>query len=267
MKTAVKSEADRNTLQTCLNDLVKWSEEWGMEFNVKKCKILHVERTNPRYGYTMLGVPLKAVEEEKDIGVWMHSSLKPSHQCAEAAKTGNLVLGKLLRAFHYRDKRVFLNLYKQQVRPHLEFSSSTWSAHQQSEISMLEKVQIRAVNSISGLKGATYKEKLKELNLLSLEDRRNRADMIQVYKILHKLDDVDYQIWFTTMGETAQRFTRLSEYPQNLASTKSKTDIRNNFFSQRVVPKWNTLPVNIKDKPTLKGFKSELDKYLMNLNN
>ena len=132
---------------------------------------------------------------------------------------------------------------------------------------MLEKVQIRAVNSISGLKGATYKEKLKELNLLSLEDRRNRADMIQVYKILHKLDDVDYQIWFTTMGETAQRFTRLSEYPQNLASTKSKTDIRNNFFSQRVVPKWNTLPVNIKDKPTLKGFKSELDKYLMNLNN
>ena len=105
----------------------------------KKCKILHIWRTNPRHQYSMLGIPLKTVEEEKDIGVWMHSSLKPSRQCTEAAKTGNFVLGKLLRAFHFRDKRVFLSLYKQQVRPHLEFSSSAWSPHQQSDILMLEK--------------------------------------------------------------------------------------------------------------------------------
>ena len=180
-----------------------------------------------------------------------------SRQCTEAAKTGNFVLGKLLRAFHFRDKRVFLSLYKQQVRPHLEFSSSAWSPHQQSDILMLEKVQIRAVNSISGIKGSIYKEKSKELNLLSLEDRRYRTDMIQVYKILHKLDDVDYKTWFLTIAETAQRFTRLSEYSQNLVSTKSKTD-RNNFFSQRVVSKWNALPVNIKDQPTLTSFKREM---------
>ena len=72
----------------------------------------------------MNGTSITVVESEKDIGINIHRSLKPSEHCARAAATGMGVLYQLLRSFHYRDKNVFVNLYKTYVRPHLEFSSS-----------------------------------------------------------------------------------------------------------------------------------------------
>ena len=59
------------------------------------------------------------------------------------------------------------------------------------DIEILEKVQRRAVNFITILKGVTYEDKLEELGILSLVVRRSRADLIQVFKILKGIDDVD----------------------------------------------------------------------------
>ncbi len=58
-----------------------------MEFNVKKCKVMHVGFNNQRYKYMMGGEQLEVTEEERDIGVNMASSLKPSQQCKKAART------------------------------------------------------------------------------------------------------------------------------------------------------------------------------------
>ena len=41
--------------------------------------------------------------------------LMPTVQCSKAARTAQLVLGQLSRAFHYRDHHVFVRLYKQYV--------------------------------------------------------------------------------------------------------------------------------------------------------
>ena len=52
-------------------------------------------------------------------------------------------------------------------------------------------------------------EKLKAVGLVSLCDRRMRGDMIQTFKILKEVDDVDYKTWFTKVNECHQR-TRLA---------------------------------------------------------
>ena len=44
---------------------------------------------------------------------------------------------------------------------------------------------------ISGLQSNEYEDKLKELNLQTLEERRIRYDMIQVYKLMHNFDDIE----------------------------------------------------------------------------
>ena len=69
----------------------------------------------------MFGKKLGVTEEEKDLGVMVHKSLKPSVQVAKAAKKANQVLGQLARAFTYRDKVYFIKLYKVYVRCHLEY--------------------------------------------------------------------------------------------------------------------------------------------------
>ena len=72
--------------------LLQWADEWQMEFNKEKRHIIHLGRNNKRYQYTMGGVPgvqMAASEFEKDLGVLVHQSLKPSLQCGKAAKKDN----------------------------------------------------------------------------------------------------------------------------------------------------------------------------------
>ena len=58
----------------------------------------------------------------------------------------------------------------------------------------VEKVQRRATRMIPSLKGLSYEERLRALNLPSLEHRRRRGDMLQVYKILNGIDRLDPDI-------------------------------------------------------------------------
>ena len=116
----------------------------------------------------MNGSSLIKVESEKDLGVKYVNNLKPSDQCCEAAKTANFVLGQICRNFHYRDKEVFVNLYKRYVRVHLEYCTPAWNPWMAKDIAVLEKVQERAVKQIRGLQATLYSDRLKELNLPSL---------------------------------------------------------------------------------------------------
>ena len=92
-------------LQTSLDNLVDWSVKWGMTFNVAKCKVMHIGRANNCATYTMGGTVLAETDSEKDVGVKVHKSLKPSTQCSEAARRANAVLGQICRSLHYRDKK------------------------------------------------------------------------------------------------------------------------------------------------------------------
>ena len=56
------------------------NEEKIMEFNITKCKVLHVGKNNPLYPYTMNDQELKSVDNEKDIGVIVDKTLKPTKQ-------------------------------------------------------------------------------------------------------------------------------------------------------------------------------------------
>ena len=98
-------------LQNCLDDLEDWASCWGMAFNVSKCKILHMGKNNMSHKYRIGGVEVPNHQEERDIGVIIHDSLKPSRQCAESARKANAVLGQLTRSFHYRDRHIFKRLY------------------------------------------------------------------------------------------------------------------------------------------------------------
>ena len=123
----------------------------------------------------------------------------------------------------------------------------------------MEKVQRRAVNLISGLKGANYEEKLVELGILSLEKLRKRFDIIQTYKILSRIDQVDSIKWFRPVGTNAKRLTSTTAYCKNLIPSRYKTEMRRNFFFNRVVNKWNRLPSEVKEARSLNSFKKLLE--------
>ena len=101
----VETEEQRDELQAAITNLEQWSLEWQMMFNTSKCDMLHFGSGNQRFEYVMGGQVLETVESEKDVGVMVHQSLKPSLQCTRAADKANQVLGQLSRVVTYRDSR------------------------------------------------------------------------------------------------------------------------------------------------------------------
>ena len=258
----INGDSDVQKLQECLNNLTDWADKWGMAFNVAKCKVLHIGRSNAGAKYTMNGAELSSTEEERDIGVRITANLKPSRQCNEAARRAAGVLGQISRSFHYRDKKTFLQLYKQYVRPHMEFAVPTWSPWTVADKEVLEKVQERAIRMISGLKGETYEERLAELGMPSLELRRVHYDLVQVYKIIRGKDNVDPSTWFELVGNEPARITRHTQDPDNIVRQTPRSDLRKYFFSNRVIERWNNLPSEIKKARNVQVFKDYVEKVV-----
>jgi ribonuclease P/MRP protein subunit RPP40 len=142
----VSTLEERELLQQALDSLCRWAEEWGMEFNIKKCKVMHVGFNNPGHTYTMNNQQLEVTVEERDIGVCVTKSLKPSQQCAQAARSAQTVLSQISRAFHYRHRHIFKSLYVQYVKPHLEYAAVSWSPWLETDKAVIEKIQKRAVS-------------------------------------------------------------------------------------------------------------------------
>ena len=256
----VRNDSDAELLQKDINNLVEWSNKWMMKFNVSKCKHMRISRNSQDPEYFMDGgnglQRLESIDKEKDLGVYVSNNMKVGNQCTEAANKANRALGLVNRTFKYHNPRSFTNLYKSYVRPHLEFAVQTWSPYLKKDIRILEKVQRRATRLIHGLEGLTYEDRLERTGLYSLECRRQRGDLIETFKILKGLEEIRADKLFT-----------LSQYPSTrggplkLFKERSRTEIRKNFFSQRSVNLWNSLPENIKETKTVVSFKASLDGY------
>ena len=80
---------------------------------------------------------------------------------------------------------IYLCFYKSLIRPHLEFCTAAWSPHYVKDKVLIERIQRRLTKMIPYLKNIPYEERLAKLKLWSLEDRRVRADLIEVFKITH----------------------------------------------------------------------------------
>ena len=254
----VKTDEDVRNIQTTLNNLVEWSEKWGMKFNIEKCSVLHLGKKNKRHTYNMNNIPLKNSSVERDLGVLISSDLKPSEQCQNALNQARNALRNIEVSFLSRDEKVFVQIYKQFVRCHLEYASQVWSPWCVNDIEKLEKIQKKAVNMVYGLNGMDYDQKLKKLNLEPLISRRKKADLILVFRILNGFCDVDPNVWFNLVDSVSSRSTRNSSYNLNLKKQRFKTDIRKHFFSNRIIDEWNKLSVEIKKSKTVNDFKRKI---------
>ena len=96
----VGSSEKVNQMQESLNNCFEWGNDWQMRFNLDKCKVLHLGYGNKRFNYSLNGTVLTEVQSEKDLGVLIDQTLKPSKQCSAAAAKANSILGIIRRTFH-----------------------------------------------------------------------------------------------------------------------------------------------------------------------
>ena len=113
---------------------------------------------------------------------------------------------------------------------------------------------------LRGLQHLSYKDRLRELGLFSLEKRRLWGDLIAAFQYLK--------------GAYKQEGGKLFERVENsrtrgngfkLKEGRFTLDVRGKFFTRTVVRCWNELPREVVDAPSLEVFKARLDGALGNL--
>ena len=114
-------------------------------------------------------------------------------------------LGMIKRTIHYKNADIMVSLYKSLVRPHVEYAVSAWSPYYKKDKDLFERVQHRFTRLVKGLKCLNYNERLKVLGLWTLEERRNRSDLIEVFKMYKGFTKVDFNKFFVTGTDLGTR--------------------------------------------------------------
>lgn len=256
--SCVKTEDDYERLQADLDKLCDWSSKWKLSFNASKCKVMHIGRKNENYRYTMIDSTgnhtyINPVTSEKDLGVTFDENLNFQEHITNIVNKAQRNLGIIHRSFEYMDKSMFITLYKSIVRPNLEYGCCVWSPHLKKNIKRIEDIQRRATKLIPGLSHLSYEQRLMDIGIPTLEYRRERYDMLQIFKAVHEYDDLKWDNMFSlaTGG--------LRGHHLKFLKMKSRINLRQNTFSQRTINLWNNLSVETVTASSINSFKSLLN--------
>lgn len=259
----VSSVCDMEKLQNTLERMYDWTCYSLLRFHPDKCNTMRITSSRGDNNlvdgcYSMDEMKLNTVEIEKDLGVYIDNKLTFEYHINMKVKKANSMFGMIRRSFTYMDRTVFKQLFISIVRPHLEYAAPVWNPHLKKLIVLIENVQRRATKTVPGLHLLGYKDRLKALKLPTLEYRRYRGDMIELYKLTHGIYDVNIELLNFRNNERNENASTAHKF--SLCKEKSGKDIRRFYFKNRVTDQWNNLPYTIVDAPSLNTFKNRLDK-------
>ena len=154
-----------------------------------------------------------------------------------------------------RDINVMKNIYVSLIRPHLEYCVQLWSPAPRygnwNIIDSIEDIQRTYTRLIDGIGLMTYKDRLNQLNLTTLLERRARGDIIEAYRIISGIANYGNNLF------------RMSRSGMNILidgcfKTNSNASY---FFSRRVAGYWNKIPAHVKTAPSVNIFKNRLENF------
>jgi len=124
-------------------------------------------------------------------------------------------------------------------------------------VDLLEHVQRSTTKIIQELEHFSYKDRLRELGLFSLEQRRFWGDLIIASQYLKGDCKKEGDRLFSGMCCDWIRGNGFE-----LKEERFRLDIRKKFFTVRMVRHWHRLTREVMDAPSVEAFKARLDQAL-----
>ena len=200
---------------------------------------------------------MSETSSEKYLGVHIDPDLNFTEHIKRQTKKAQALSGMIMRTFVHKTSNVLIPLFKALIRPVVEYGNPVWCPYLRKDIDEIEKTQRNYTKNIIGNKELDYGERLRSLKLPSLEYRRVRGDMIEVYKILNNLYDPLTTNSLLTLDTSTTRGHDFKLKKVSFNTTKFKY-----FFTNRVVNLWNKLPESVVYAPSLNVFKNKFDGYM-----
>ena len=144
--------------------------------------------------------------------------------------------------------------YKTFVRPTLEYASTVWSPHTDTDSNQLEMVQRRAVRFVKSDYSckSSVTAMRQDLGWDTLLQRRDQARLSIMYRIAHQQVDIPAERYLTPLdNRTRGHNARFRQIPTSL------TGYQQSFFPRTIVL-WNQLPQEAVSQSTLEAFQIQL---------
>lgn len=254
--TEIKTGDDVDKLQFSLDKLSDWAQTWQLSISIKKCCTMDLALGKKSGSYchnSINGCEISNSTVVKDLGVIFDEKLSFSeHICMIVAKAKQRSF-LLFRSFLTKDPQLLLLGYKSYILPILDYCSTVWAPCTKVEVLRLESVQRSFTRRIPGLEFLTYSERLQSLNIVSLELRRLRNDLIFCFKILNGLVAGPPSVYGIVLAERQSRGNG-----KKLKLQQVRVNVRKNYFGCRICEPWNALPIDTVNATSVSNFKSLL---------
>ena len=256
----VRNPEDCQKLQQDLDKLHEWSAKWLMEFNADKCHVLEMGKSihRPHARYNLGGTELLKAESEKDLGIIVRNNLSPEGHINKIVGEGLAIVANVRITFSHLSEPLIKKIIESILRPKLEYAQVTWAPHLKKHIRKLERVQRAATKLVPSLHDKEYQERLQVLKLPSLEERRKRGDMIQLYKCVHQIDRIDRDDFLQLDPDRRTR----GGHEMKLRMPGSTTDVKKFSFPARTIRDWNNMPGEVVRARNIHSFKEQYDKWI-----
>ena len=274
LKRSINTTSDKQLLQNDLTKSIKWSIANNMVLHQKKFELLchSINRHNhlkhlPFYTeyteyHTEDGSIISPQCSVKDLGVTITPDISWSPHISKVTEAARKTSSWILSVFADRRAEIMLPLYYTLVRSRAEYCSPLWHPSKIEDIKQIESIQKMFTSQIKEVQHLPYWDRLKHLNLMSLQRRRERYCILHVFKILHQLtpNDLNFQFCYSKRRGLCCIIPPINK----LSSMKAQSKYDNSF---RVLGAklWNCIPPHIRQKSTLTSFKSALTKFLLTL--
>ena len=247
-----------SSLQEDLTSLDVHTKENLMNFNAAKCKVLHVGVNNPRLSYEMevegAASKLEEVNVQRDLGIHVDEDLTFAAHIDIVIEKAMTRLKCMEHNFAILHEQPFLACYYT-IRNMLESASSVWSPIDPNLVDKLEAVQRHATSLVNDLKELSYSQRLQKLKLPTLQHRRHRGDLIQMYRLVHGFSKMHTPIPTISPHVPPQ-------HSKSIRIETPTTSHRKSFMYNRVAHAWNSLCEETISAETIESFTELLDKDL-----
>ena len=153
-----------------------------------------------------------------------------------------------------------LTLWNSLIQSKLDYCSQLWSPNDQASISKLEGVARSFTTRVSGMEGLDYWERLAKLGMYSQERRRERYQIIFIWKLSQGLVG-GYSLQFQ---HSIRRGTTVVVPPMAARSPVAVRRAKEASLQVKGARLYNLMPQNLRDMKdvTVDTFKSKLDSWL-----
>ena len=241
------SDDIEHVVNSDMNKLHQWSNQWLMRFNPKKTDVMLFSTRQNVVKPTILSNNelLPFVQQHRHLGVTLQNNCLWSNHVENIVHSSHRRLNLLRSLKHKLNRNTLSNIYTTYIRPVLEYASVVWDECGVANTYKIERVQLDAARIVTGLPSYSSSADLyAETGWETLKSRRHRFKL-KTFNKLMKGETPNYLSCLLPpqVGQT-------TNYPLRNQTDYVLPNCRLSLFKNSFIPStirlWNSLPVEQK---------------------